>query len=40
LAPPIERSETDTIGLDHWNPLHSEVGEEVNGHKAALELLR
>jgi integrase len=34
------RGENDKIGLDHWNPLHSEVLEALKAHKAVLELVQ
>jgi integrase len=34
------RGENDKIGLDHWNPLHSEVVEALKAHKAVLELVQ
>ena len=34
------RGENDKIGLDHWNPLHSEVLDALKAHKAVLELVQ
>ena len=34
------RGENDKIGLDHWNPLHSEVTEALKAQKALVELLQ
>ncbi|MFL5612397.1 MAG: tyrosine-type recombinase/integrase [Gemmatimonadaceae bacterium] len=34
------RGENDKIGLDHWNPLHSEVVEALTAHKTVVELVQ